>query len=48
MPCIFLSPLPISGIRLLEIQTNRKNDAAVRKQLFAEASQFGEFTDHPF
>jgi len=43
-----IANLPISGIRLLEIQTNRKNDAAVRKQLFAEASQFGEFTDHPF
>jgi 2-succinyl-5-enolpyruvyl-6-hydroxy-3-cyclohexene-1-carboxylate synthase len=43
-----ISNLPISGIRLLEIQTNRKNDAAQRKQLFAEASQFSEFTDHPY
>ena len=41
-----IANLPTSGIRLLEVQTNRKNDAAMRKQLFAEASQFGEFTDH--
>jgi 2-succinyl-5-enolpyruvyl-6-hydroxy-3-cyclohexene-1-carboxylate synthase len=34
-----LSPLPKTGIRVLEIRTNRKQDAAYRKQLFTQMAQ---------
>jgi len=33
--------LPIAGIRLLEIRTDRKKDAAMRKDLFAAAAGKG-------
>ena len=37
-----LNPLPPVGLRILEIRTDRKQDAALRKQLFADAAKFGD------
>jgi 2-succinyl-5-enolpyruvyl-6-hydroxy-3-cyclohexene-1-carboxylate synthase len=36
-----VSTLPNSGIRVLELRTDRKRDAGVRKALFAEVSKLG-------
>jgi len=37
-----VAKLPKQGIRLLEVRTDRKRDAALRKRLFAEAAQAAE------
>ncbi len=37
-----VSKLPGRGIRVLEVRTDRKRDAAFRKKLFAEVAQAGE------
>ncbi len=37
-----LAALPSKGIRVLELQTNRKRDASLRKKLFAETAQLIE------
>ncbi len=37
-----VSRLPLSGIRVLELRTDRKKDAALRKKIFAEAAKAAE------
>ncbi len=37
-----ISTLPKSGIRVLELRTDRKRDAAYRKKIFAEAAKAAE------
>ena len=33
-----IAQLPASGVRVLELRTDRKRDAATRKRLFADAA----------
>jgi 2-succinyl-5-enolpyruvyl-6-hydroxy-3-cyclohexene-1-carboxylate synthase len=37
-----VSALPATGVRVLEVRTDRKRDAAFRREIFAAAAQAAE------